>query len=169
MIPYHPTVSWTETSLTRTALQSCMALAGFIALAFIAPLLSAGLNTGTWYHTLSLPAWAPPGWLFGPVWTALYVLMGIAAWGVWRRRGWTTPLKLWLIQLALNAAWTPLFFALHLPGLAFAELVVLWLAIMATLYAFGQVESWSAWLLTPYLAWVTFAAVLNYEIWRLNS
>ena len=145
------------------------ALIGFIGLAFLAPLASAGIDPRAWYPALIKPAWAPPAWIFGPVWTLLYLAMGVAAWGVWRRRGWSPPLALWLVQLTLNAAWTPIFFGLRETGWAFAEIVLLWLAIAATLIAFAKVARWSAWLLAPYLAWVTFAAALNFAIWRLNT
>jgi tryptophan-rich sensory protein len=124
-----------------------------------------------WYATLKKPAWNPPGWVFGPVWTALYTMMAVAAWLVWQRGGFASqrrPLTLFLAQLALNAAWTPLFFGLRLPGLAFAEIMVLWLAIAATLTSFRGVSRPAAWLLVPYLAWVTFAAALNFALWRLN-
>jgi tryptophan-rich sensory protein len=103
---------------------------------------------------------------------ALYTAMAVAAWLVWRRGGWATqrrPLLLFLAQLALNAVWTPLFFGLHRPDLAFGEIVLLWLAIAATLAAFCSVSPAAAWLLAPYLAWVSFAAVLNFTLWRLNS
>jgi tryptophan-rich sensory protein len=106
------------------------------------------------------------------VWTALYAMMAVAAWRVWRRGGLAAqrrPLALFLGQLALNAAWTPLFFGLHRPGLAFAEMLLLWLAIAATLAAFRRVNRAAAWLLAPYLAWVSFAAVLNFTLWRLNT
>jgi tryptophan-rich sensory protein len=127
---------------------------------------------GEWYASLRKPPWNPPGWVFGPVWTALYTIMAAAAWQVWKRGGWAAqwrPLALFLVQLALNAAWTPLFFGLHWTGVAFAEIVLLWLAIGATLLAFRSVSRAAAWLLAPYLAWVSFAAVLNFTLWRLNS
>ena len=120
--------------------------------------------------TCSRP-WNPPGWIFGPVWTALYAMMAVAAWLVWRHGGFASqrcPLGLFLVQLALNAVWTPLFFGLHSPGLAFAEIVLLWLAIVATLTAFGRVNRAAGWLLVPYLVWVSFAAILNFTLWRLN-
>jgi len=124
-----------------------------------------------WYQSLEKPPWNPPGWIFGPVWTALYTMMAVAAWLVWRRGGFAAqrrPLALFLAQLALNAAWTPLFFGLHRPGVAFVDIVLLWLAIGATLLAFRAVSRGAAWLLAPYLAWVSFAAVLNFTLWRLN-
>jgi len=106
------------------------------------------------------------------VWTALYTLMAVAAWLVWRRGGWAAqrrPLALYLGQLALNALWTPLFFGLHQPGLAFAEILLLLAAIVATALAFRRVSPAVAFLLVPYLAWVSFAAFLNFTLWRLNS
>jgi tryptophan-rich sensory protein len=125
-----------------------------------------------WYRTLDKPAWTPPDWLFGPVWTILFVLMGVAAWLVWRRTGWRasrTALGLFAVQLALNAAWSGLFFTLRNPGAAFAEILLLWCAIAATLWSFGRISPLAAGLLVPYLLWVTYAAVLNGTIWRLNS
>lgn len=126
---------------------------------------------GEWYATLKKPSWNPPDWIFGPVWSALYTMMAVAAWLVWQRGGFVAqrrPLALFLAQLGLNALWTPLFFGLHRPGLAFAEIVLLWVAIAATLAAFRRVNQAAAWLLAPYLVWVSFAAVLNFEMWRLN-
>jgi len=110
--------------------------------------------------------------VFGPVWTALYTMMAVAAWLVWKSVSWAAqrrPLGLFLVQLALNAAWTPLFFGMHQPGLAFAEIVVLWLAIAATLVAFRPVSRAAAWSRAPCLGWVSFSAVLNFSLWRLNS
>ena len=127
---------------------------------------------GEWYASLKKPSWNPPGWIFGPVWTALYTMMAVAAWLIWRRGCWAAqrrPLTLFLVQLALNAAWTPLFFGWHRPRLAFADIVLLWLAILATLVAFRPVSRAAAWLLAPYLAWVSFATVLNLTLWRLNT
>jgi tryptophan-rich sensory protein len=110
--------------------------------------------------------------VFGPVWTLLYVLMAVAAWLVWREGGWKiqrVPLGLFLFQWLLNALWTPLFFGLHRSGLAFAEIIIFWLVLAATLRSFWRVRQAAGVLLVPYLAWVTFAAVLNFTIWRLNS
>jgi translocator protein len=152
--------------------RSALTLAGWLALTFAAASLGALFLPGEWYAALKKPSWNPPNWIFGPVWTALYTIMAVAAWFVWRRGGWAAqrrPLLVFLAQLALNAAWTPLFFGLHRPGLAFAEIVLLWLAIAATLAAFCSVSRAAAWLLVPYLAWVSFAAVLNFTLWRLNS
>lgn len=125
----------------------------------------------TWYATLAKPAWNPPSWVFGPVWTLLYLLMALAAWLVWLRRAEhevMPVLSAYFFQLMLNASWSLIFFGLHEPGWAFGEIVVLWLAIALTLRAFGRVSRTAGWLFVPYLLWVTFAAVLNFTIWRLN-
>lgn len=146
-------------------------LGGWLLLCFVAAAVGALFMPGEWYAALNKPAWNPPGWIFGPVWTALYAMMAVAAWLVWKRGGLAAqrrPLGLFLTQLALNALWTPLFFGLRQPGVAFAEIILLWLAILATLLAFRPVSRAAAWLLAPYLAWVSFAAVLNATLWRLN-
>lgn len=148
-----------------------LALAGWLIACFGAASLGALFMPGEWYASLRKPSWNPPGWIFGPVWTALYTLMAVAAWLVWQQGGFNThrrALTLFAVQLALNAAWTPLFFGLHWPGVAFAEIVLLWLAIAATLTAFHRINAPAAWLLAPYLAWVSFAAALNLALWRLN-
>jgi translocator protein len=153
-------------------LKSALLLAGWLGLCFGAAAFGGFFGPGEWYATLKKPAWNPPGWVFGPVWTALYTMMAVAAWLVWQHGGFANqrrPLTLFLVQLALNAAWTPLFFGLHLPGLAFAEILLLWLAIAATVTSFRGVSRPATWLLAPYLAWVTFAAALNFALWRLNS
>ena len=139
---------------------------------FGAASLGAVFMPGDWYAMLKKPSWNPPGWIFGPVWSVLYTLMAVAAWLVWKRGGFAvqrSPLTLFLVQLALNAAWTPLFFGLHWPGVAFAEIVLLWTSVAAALAAFRPVSHTAAWLLAPYLAWVSFAALLNFTLWRLNS
>ena len=126
----------------------------------------------TWYAQLHKPAWTPPGWLFGPVWTVLYLSMAVAAWLVWRKAGSfsaaAVPLALFAVQLALNAAWTPIFFGLHKLGFAFFEIVLLWCAIGATTVAFWRVAMPAGLLMVPYWLWVTFAAALNLAIWRFN-
>jgi benzodiazapine receptor len=124
-----------------------------------------------WYAGLVKPSWTPPSWVFGPVWISLYILMGVAAWLVWRRGGFTAatlPLALFLVQLALNALWSPLFFGLKMPGVALADIVLLWLAILATLVSFWGVSATAGWFLVPYLLWVSYAAALNFAIWRAN-
>ena len=124
----------------------------------------------TWYPTLDKPVWNPPAAVFGPVWTVLYILMGVAGWLVWtagteERRKAMIPFG---IQLALNAAWSFLFFGLQRPGWAALEIILLWLAIVWTVMVFRKVRTSAAMLLLPYLFWVTFAAALNITIWRLN-
>ena len=125
-----------------------------------------------WYPTLAKPAFNPPDWVFGPVWTLLYLMMGVAAFLVWQR-GWHEPavriaLAVFLVQLALNGLWSVLFFGMQAPGLAFAEIVVLWLSIGATVVLFWRVVPIAGKILLPYAAWVGFAAVLNGSIWILN-
>jgi benzodiazapine receptor len=139
-------------------------VAGFIGSLFTAPAVA------TWYRDLQKPAWSPPNWAFAPVWTALYVAMGVAAWLVWRRAvpGVPAALALFAVQLALNVAWSGLFFGLHSPGTALLDIVLLWLAILATLVAFWRISPAAGILLLPYLGWVSFAASLNYTIWRMN-
>jgi tryptophan-rich sensory protein len=125
-----------------------------------------------WYRTLTKPTWTPPDGIFGPVWTTLYILMAISAWLVWKPAGLsgaTLPLALFALQLLLNVAWSWIFFGWHRPGWAAVEIVLLWLAIVATTVAFFRHSRIAGWLLVPYLAWVSFAAVLNFAIWRLNA
>lgn len=154
-----------------TRAKSLLCLTGWIVLCFSAAATGAVFKPGAWYAALNKPAWNPPAWVFGPVWTTLYVMMAVAAWLVWRQGGFAAqrrPLGWFLTQLALNAAWTPLFFGLHRPDLAFAEILLLAAAIAATIRAFWPVSRAAAWLLAPYLAWAGFAAVLNATLWRLN-
>lgn len=158
-----PTHDFTKPGTARAVL----VLAGWLALTFAAASLGALFLPGEWYASLKKPSWNPPAWIFGPVWTTLYTAMAVAAWLIWRRGGWAAqrrPLLLFLLQLALNACWTPIFFGLHRPDLAFAEIVLLWLAIAATLAAFYSVSRAAGWLFMPYLAWVSFAAVLNFTL-----
>lgn len=124
----------------------------------------------TWYASLRKPSWTPPNWLFGPVWTILFIAMAIAAWLVWRKVGLTAaPMQLFLLQLLLNVAWSALFFRLRSPGLAFAEIVMLWFVILATSIEFWRAIPAAGWLLLPYLIWVSYATALNFSIWRLNA
>ena len=125
-----------------------------------------------WYPTLHKPAWTPPDSVFGPVWTILYILMAVAAWLVWHRGGWAasrTALGLFAGQLILNIAWSALFFTLHSPASAFAEIILLWCAILATVWSFGRISTLAAGLLVPYLLWVSYAAALNGTIWKMNA
>ena len=126
-------------------------------------------NIPNWYAGLVKPSWTPPAWVFGPVWSVLYLSMAVAAWLVWRLGNAKVPMTLFAVQLAFNAAWSWLFFGLHSPGAAFIDIVLLWAAIVATIYAFWRRSRLAGLLFVPYLAWVTFAAVLNFAIWRLNA
>lgn len=122
-----------------------------------------------WYRGLVKPPLNPPEWVFGPVWTLLYILMAISAWLVWRRVGFaSTALKLFFVQLLLNATWSFLFFGLRRPDYAFGEILLLWAAILATMIAFWKVRPLAGALFVPYLAWVSFATYLNGALWRLN-
>ncbi|MHB1038308.1 MAG: TspO/MBR family protein [Pirellulales bacterium] len=118
---------------------------------------------------LTKPSWTPPGWLFGPVWSVLYLSMAVAAWLVWRKGNAVMPLALFAVQLTFNAAWSWLFFGLHSPGMAFIDIVLLWAAIVATTIVFWRRSLVAGLLFVPYLAWVSFAGVLNFGIWRLNG
>lgn len=121
-----------------------------------------------WYRTLARPSWTPPDVLFGPVWAALYTAMAISAWLVWRRAGFGWPLAAFAVQLALNVAWSGLFFGLRQVGLALLDIAALWIAILACILLFWPVSTVAALLMVPYLAWVSFAAALNFAIWRMN-
>lgn len=147
-------------------------LAIWIAISYLPAWFGAQFSSGQWYDTLVKPDWSPPAWVFGPVWTVLYLLMGVAAWLVWKRAGFAKAriaLALFLVQLAFNAAWSWIFFGLRQPGAAFAEIMLLWLLILATLTAFWRHHRLAGSLLLPYWAWVSFAALLNFAVWRLNS
>lgn len=151
-----------------------LALPLFIVAAFAAAAIggaATATSVGTWYAALQKPAWNPPNWLFGPVWTGLYVLMAFAAWRVWRVQ--TPPasrqtLALYAAQLVLNALWSLLFFGLRRPDLALAEVVVFWALLVTMLIRFRAVDRLAAWLWTPYVLWVSFASVLNAAVWHLN-
>ena len=154
--------------------RSLIGLAVWVGLCFGAAFLGSIFTTPSipaWYAGLIKPSWAPPDWLFGPVWSALYLMMALAAWLLWRRGGLAVarlPITLFLVQLGLNVAWSFLFFGLRQPGLAFAEIVLLWCAILTTLIVFWRRTAAAGWLLLPYLLWVTFAVVLNFALWRMN-
>jgi tryptophan-rich sensory protein len=138
---------------------------------FVAAATGALWPPDAWFAALAKPPWQPPNWLFGPVWTTLYLLMGIAAWRVWRRGpapDCAVALRWWWVQLALNALWTPVFFGLHAPGPALAVILTLAVLIVLTMRAFVRVDRFAAGLLPPYLAWVSFASVLNASLWWLN-
>ena len=147
--------------------------------AVVVPLAVGGLSgyatargVETWYPTLAKPPFNPPAWVFGPVWTLLYIMMGIAAFLVWRQGIGTPGVKLALVvfalQLALNGLWSIVFFGMQSPGWAFVEIILLWLAVLASTWLSWRVAPAAGWLMLPYLAWVGFAALLNGSIWFLN-
>lgn len=150
-----------------------LGFSGWFLLTFLAAALGAraSISAASFYADLVLPAWAPPASLFGPVWTALYALMALAAFLVWRERGWraaTPALTLYLLQLGLNTLWSWLFFGWKQGALAFADILLLLVLIIATLIAFWRIHKVAACMLLPYLAWVGFASVLNYAVWQAN-
>jgi tryptophan-rich sensory protein len=152
-----------------------IALAAFVALTFSAAGIASAFTARSvriWYPSLRKPPGHPPASYFGPVWTVLYLLMTIAAWNVWRLGdGWSgaaPAITIFLVQLALNAAWSVIFFGLRAPGLALIEIVFLWTSILACIILFWRISIFSAALLLPYLLWVTYATYLNAGIWRLN-
>jgi tryptophan-rich sensory protein len=153
---------------TSSKLRNALALVGFIVITFCAPLMSIGSMPGAWYAALNKPTWNPPSWVFGPAWTLLYTLMAVAAWLVWKRVGFSRPLAFYFVQLALNAAWTPIFFGAHQLGWALVEIILMWIMILLTLLSFRRVTPTAGWLFVPYLAWVSFASFLNLTLWRLN-
>lgn len=148
-------------------------LAGWLLLCFAVSAIGAlaSIQAQAFYGQLIQPRWAPPGYVFGPVWTILYAMMAVAAWLVWCDGGFRQnrlALSLFLAQLALNALWSWLFFAWFLGALAFAEIMLLWLLIATTLWAFWRRRLLAGMLMLPYLAWVSFAAMLNFSVWQLN-
>ncbi len=127
----------------------------------------------TWYLHLNKPSWNPPNWLFAPVWSSLYLMMGISFYLIWKsafandRKTWA--IIIFIAQFALNFLWSFIFFKNHQLGWAFVELVVMWLAILCSIIAFSSINKIAAWLLVPYISWVSFAGILNYSVWMLNK
>ena len=159
------------TSLSKQ--KQILGLLAWLAICFLASGIgvAASLGAASFYGQLVQPSWAPPPSVFGPVWTILYALMGLAAWLVWRAGGFRanrSALTLFLVQLAVNALWSWLFFAWHRGALAFADIALLWLLIVVTLVSFWRVRPLAGALLIPYLLWVSFAAALNFSVWQLN-
>lgn len=155
-------------------MKNLLPLVVFLALAFVAAAFGAFFPPGAWYAELSKPSWTPPNWLFGPVWTVLYIMIGIAGsrlWRVSRQTGATlatAALGAWGVQMILNALWSWIFFGLHKPGLAFLEISLLWIAIAGTIALAWRQDRVSSWLLVPYLLWVSFASALNFTLWQMN-
>ncbi|MEQ8433278.1 MAG: TspO/MBR family protein [Oceanicaulis sp.] len=141
----------------------------FVGLVFLASLSGAMFRPGQWYKDLDKPSWTPPDLVFPIAWGLLYVLIAYSAWRVWDVAGIGPALAIWGVQLVLNAGWSAVFFGMQRPGLALAEVSALWISIAATIYAFAQVDTLAAWLLAPYLAWASFAGVLNGDIVRRRA
>jgi tryptophan-rich sensory protein len=154
--------------------RNVVALAGFVALCFVVAAAGGAVtatSVGTWYAGLAKPAFNPPDWVFGPVWTALYLMIAVAGWRVWRRRsesGAWLALGAWGVQLSLNLSWSMLFFGARMIGAALADIAVLLAAILITAALFWRIDRIAGALLIPYAAWVGFATVLNAALWRLN-
>jgi len=149
-----------------------LGLLGWIVLTFLAAAIGSQFMPGAWYASLAKPSWNPPGWVFGPVWTVLYLLMAIAAWLVWRAAGLTgarLALACYLLQLVLNAAWSWLFFGRQSISGALADIIALWALILLTMVLFRRHSATAAALLVPYLLWVSFATALNFALFRLNG
>jgi tryptophan-rich sensory protein len=156
----------------RSAPSQIIGLLGWLLIAFSAAAVGAlaSVEAASFYAQLSKPSWAPPAWIFGPVWSVLYTFMGVAAWLVWRSAGSRTiALGLFIAQLAANALWSWLFFAWHRGALAAGEVLVLLLLILATTVAFWRISRTAAALLVPYLLWVSFASLLTWSLWQSNA
>lgn len=155
----------------RSASTHWRSLAMFLVACLGVAALGAQFEPGPWYEGLTKPSWTPPNWIFPPVWGLLYLTIAFAGWLVWREGGVgaaKAPLALYATQLTLNAAWSWLFFGLHRPGWAFAEILLLWTFILMTILAFRRVSRVAAALLLPYFAWVSFAVLLNAALWHMN-
>ncbi|RAS29820.1 TspO/MBR family protein [Paraburkholderia bryophila] len=140
----------------------------FLLLTLATALVASQFLPDAWYAALRKPAFNPPNWVFPPAWSVLYVLMAIAAWRVWKRDGLSAAIVLWAVQLLFNAAWMGLFFGLHRPDMALIDIAILLVLIAALTFAFWRRDRWAGGLLVPYVAWVAFAAALNYALWQLN-
>jgi len=143
----------------------------FLVCSFLPGIVGGRFMPDAWYASLQKPSFNPPGWVFAPVWTLLYLLMGISAWLVWKRGGWAgtgLALGVFAVHLVVNGMWTWFFFGLHRPDLAMANVVVMWGMIVAIIILFARHSVPAAILMIPYLAWVSFACVLNLYVWILN-
>jgi translocator protein len=151
--------------------QPYLVLLLFVAACAAAAFSGAFFRPGAWYENLAKPSWRPPNWLFGPVWAVLYGMIAVSGWLVWDAAGWAgaaVPLAIYAVQLVLNALWSGIFFGLRKLGWAIVEMVLLWISILGCIVTFHTIHAGAAWLLLPYLVWVSFAMVLNIAVWRLN-
>jgi len=172
-LPRHDTTGLVNHGSRPSKLKQLIGLIVWLAISFVASGVGAiaSIRAAPFYGQLVQPEWAPPPSVFGPVWTLLYALMGIAAWLVWRAEGLRAArgaLSFFLAQLAVNALWTWLFFAWHQGALALADIALLWVLVVATLVSFWRIRPLAGALLIPYLLWISFAAALNLSLWRLN-
>ena len=167
-------VDMNESQPTRSTKSLVVGLVIAITVCFLAASIGGFATTSSvngWFAEINKPTWNPPDWIFGPVWTVLYLMMGVSAWLVWKQSGFNKArlaLVFFAVQLALNTTWSVLFFGLRQPGWAFAEIIALWISIALTTVLFYKHSKLAAGLLVPYLLWVTFAAGLNFAIWSLN-
>lgn len=155
----------------KNSIRSVLGFLGWLALCFAAATTGMIFPTGEWYAQLQKPTWNPPNQIFPIMWTLLYLLMAFAAWRVWKIHGFQKArlaLTLFLIQLALNTLWTPLFFGYHHMGLAFIDIVLMIIAVAVTIVSFKPKDKIASFMLIPYLAWISFASVLNLSLWKLN-
>ena len=154
--------NWKKLLISLAIPQAAAAIAAYVTIT----------GSGSWYANLQKPQWNPPSWLFGPVWTLLYVLMGISFYLVWKEnvksKQKSSAMILWSLQLLLNFSWSIIFFKLQAPGWATVEIALLWMVLLATILAAARISKAAAWLLVPYIAWVSFAAYLCYTIWQMN-
>lgn len=154
------------------SLDSLLNLAIFVAAVVVTGASGAIFRPGAWYAGLRKPSWTPPNWLFGPAWLALYIMIAISGWRIVEALGWAgaaLPMALYGAQLVLNFLWSALFFGLRRMDLAFVDVAALWAAIVGCMIVFHPIDPVAAWLLAPYLAWVSFAAALNFVVWRMNA
>ena len=150
-------------------LASAFALFAFLVVAFAVASSGAVFKPGEWYRGLDKPSWTPPNWAFPVVWSVLFLMIAISGWLVWREVGLVMSVfAFYAVQLVLNGLWSYLFFGRRRPDIAFFDLVALWLAIVANIFAFAPISALAAWMLVPYAAWVTIAGCLNYSVWRRN-
>ena len=158
----------------RTRLGDLLGLGVFVVLCLAISAIGGWVTAdsiGTWYRTLQKPEFNPPDWVFAPVWSLLYLMIALAGWRVWRRRGLAgarVAMGAYAAQLALNLAWSFVFFGGQMIGIALAEIVLLLVAIGVNALLFWRIDRMAGWLLTPYAAWVAFASILNFALWRLN-
>ena len=150
-------------------ISTVLGLAGFVAAAFVAASSGALFKPDDWYQSLRKPGWTPPPWVFPVVWTPLYLMIAISGWLAWQAGGLATiPFAFYAAQLVFNAAWSGLFFGMRRADLAFVDMLLMWFTILGTMIGFASVSETAAWLLAPYLLWVSIAGVLNLSVWRLN-